>query len=175
MTHRERLLSAMFRLNIASLRKAASFVFSKPHFRDVRWAGVFGSFAVGSQTKSSIVDVIVILMPQCEKINSHPLSLEDELFRVWGRKLRIKYIKNGELRDLYSVKALLCSRTLAGSNQDHEVVRLRNEARNILDFGLAKFTAVLDKVQWTRSLVEGITIEACKYSAAFLHLLTIIN
>jgi predicted nucleotidyltransferase len=161
------------RLNIASLRKAASFVFSKPHFRDVRWAGVFGSFAVGSQTKSSLVDpdVIVILMPQCEKINSHPLSLEDELFRVWGRKPRIKYIKNGGIRDLYSVKALLCSRALAGSNQDHEVVRLRNEARNILDFGLARFTAVLHlhKVQWTRSLVEGITI------AAFLHLLTIIN
>ncbi|KAN0074251.1 hypothetical protein V8E54_008188 [Elaphomyces granulatus] len=150
----------MFRsLNIESLRKAASSVFSKPNFHNVRWAGVFGLFAVGSQTKSSNVDVIVILMPHCEQINSHPLSLEDELFRVWGRKPRIRYIRKGEFWHLTSVQALLCSRTLAGSDQDDEVVRLRNEARNILDSGLAKFTAVLDIVQWTRSLVEGITIE----------------
>ena len=126
----QRLLSAMFRsLNTESLRKAASSVFSKPNFRNVRWAGVFGLFAVGSQTKSSNVDVIVILMPHCEQINSHPLSLEDELFRVWGRKPRIQYIRKGEFWHLTSVKALLCSRTLAGSDQDDEVVRLRNEAR----------------------------------------------
>ena len=166
----------MFRsLNIESLRKAASSVFSKPNFRNVRWAGVFGLFAVGSQTKSSNVDVIVILMPHCEHIDSYPLSLEDELFRVWGRQPRIQYIRKGEFWHLTSVQALLCSRTLAGSDQDDEVVRLRNEARDILDSGLAKFTEVLDMVQSTRSLVEGITIEVCNYSAAFLRLLIIIN
>ena len=121
------------------------------------------------------MDVVVIEIPHSEKIDIPPLYLEDERLRVRGRKSDITYITKSELRGYNSMEALLCSRTLAGSDQDDEVVRLRNEARNILDSGLAKFTAVLDIVQWTRSLVEGITIEACNYSAAFLRLLTIIN
>jgi hypothetical protein len=95
------------------------------------------------------------------------LPLEDELFRVWRRTPWITYIRNGEPRGFISVEGLLLSRTLTGSDQDDEVAR--NEARDILDFGLAKFTAASDMMQRTLSLVEGITIEACNCSAAFLY------
>ena len=94
-------------------------------------------------------------------------SLRDELFKVWGRKPDITYITESELRGYISLHALLCSRTLAGSDQDDAVVRLRNEAWDTLDFAFAKFTAILDMIRETRSLVEAITIEACNYSAAF--------
>ena len=90
------------------------------------------------------------------------LYLKDELLRLWT------YITESELRGHISVEALLCSRTLAGSDQDDEVVRLRNEAWDILVSVLAKFTAILDMIRETQSLVEGITIEACTYSAEFL-------
>jgi hypothetical protein len=78
----------------------------------------------------TITAVVVIKIPHSEKINIPPLYLEDELLRVWGRKPDITYIKEGELNfDL--MDALLCSRTLAGSDQDDTVVRLRDEALDI--------------------------------------------
>jgi len=113
------------------------------------------------------VDVIVIEIPHSEKIDIPPLYLEDELLRVWGRKPDITYITKSELRGYNSMEALLCSRTLAGSDQGDEVVQLRNEAWDILVSGLDKFTAILDMIRETRSLVEAITNEACNYSAAF--------
>ncbi|KAN0072615.1 hypothetical protein V8E54_009544 [Elaphomyces granulatus] len=94
----------MVRLKVASMRTAASPVFSKPDFCDVRWAGVFGSFAKGTQTRSS------------------------------------------------RVRCYVRSHTIAGSDEDDEVVRLRNEARGILDFGLARFTTVLGMILRTQSL-----------------------
>jgi hypothetical protein len=36
---------------------------------DVRWAGVFGSFAEGTQNDYSRVDVVVIKIPHSEKIS----------------------------------------------------------------------------------------------------------
>ena len=155
--------------DFASLQTAASPVFSKANFRDVRWAGVFGSFAQGIQDDSSIVEVIVIEIPHSEKINIPPLFLEDELRRVWGRKLEtITYITKSGFEDNYhSMEALLRSRTLIGSDQDDAVVRLRNEGWDILVSGHAKFTAILGMIRETRSLVEAIPIGACNYSAAF--------
>jgi predicted nucleotidyltransferase len=154
--------------DLASLRTAASPVFSKANFRDVRWAGVFGSFALGTQDDSSIVEVIVIETSHSEKIDIPPLHLKRELFKVWGRKVDITYIKEGKFVGYTSVEALLRSHTLTGSDQDDEVVRLRDEAWCILVSGLDKFTAILGMIRETQSLVEGITIEACNYSAAFL-------
>jgi hypothetical protein len=43
---------------LSSLRAAAAPVFSKPDFSDIRWVGVFGSFARGTQTDSSDIDVL---------------------------------------------------------------------------------------------------------------------
>jgi predicted nucleotidyltransferase len=160
----------MVQLNMSSLRAAAAPVFSKPDFRTtVRWAGVFGSFANGIQTRSSRVRVVVISTPDSEKISNSRLSLRAELSRVWGRQLNITFISDGQLLNLIEVQAVLCSRTLARSDQDDEVVRLRNEARDILDSGLAKFKEILAMIQRAQSLVQGLEIEACNYSTAFLH------
>jgi predicted nucleotidyltransferase len=153
--------------DFASLRTAASPVFSKANFRDVRWAGVFGSFARGTQNDSSRVDVVVIEIPHSETINKPLVVLKDELLRVWGRNPNITYITKSELRGYHSVEALLCSRTIAGSDQDDAVVRLRKEALGILVSGRAKFTTILNSIQETRSLVEAIAMEACNYSVAF--------
>jgi predicted nucleotidyltransferase len=151
--------------DLATLRTAASTVFSKPNFHHIEWAGVFGPFSKGTQTDESDVHVIVIEMPR--KFYCPQLSLEDELYKVWGRKADITYIRDGELRGYFTIRALLCSRTLTGSDQDHEVVRLRNEAREILDWGFAKFPTIVSMIRKTQSLVERTTSEACNSSAAF--------
>ena len=80
----------------------------------------------------------------------------------------LSYIINGEFRVFTAVEGLLFPHTLIGSDQDDEVVRLRIEAKDILDFGLARLTAASDMMQKTLSLVEGITFEACNCSAVFL-------
>ena len=65
--------------DLATLRTAASPVFLKPSF-------VSGPFAQlqGTQTDESDVAVIVIEMPK--KFYCPLLSLEDEIYKVWGRK-----------------------------------------------------------------------------------------
>jgi hypothetical protein len=115
--------------------------------------------------------VIVIFRPYSDKIDGHPLRLGNELSRVWERNVRMTYVFNGKLNNLTSVKAMLCSRTLAGSDEDDEVVRLRDEGRDILDSGLVKYAAVVDMFRRSQSLVQGLKIEACNYFAAFLQIM----
>jgi len=80
--------------DLVTLRTTASPVFPKPSFHHIVWAGVSGPFTQGTQTDESDVDVIVIEMP---KFYCPLLSLEDELYTVWGRKPDITYIRDGEL------------------------------------------------------------------------------
>jgi hypothetical protein len=65
--------------DLATLRTAAaaSPVFSGPDFCDIRWAGVFGPFARGTQNEYSEVDVVVIEIPPSDLQGQQPL-LEDE-------------------------------------------------------------------------------------------------
>jgi predicted nucleotidyltransferase len=147
--------------NIASLRDTSSSVFSNQNFHNIGWAGVFGSFAPGTQTDLSDVDVVVIKKPRSETVRIPPLYLEDELPRVWGRKVDIVYITGNEFRGYISVEALLCSCTLIRSDKDDEVIQLRSNARSILDSGFAKFTAILNMIRKTQSIVSGNIIEAC--------------
>ena len=71
--------------------------------------------------------MVVIEIPHSETINSPPLFLEDELLRVWGRIPDITYITESEIEGYTSMETL-CSYTIAGSDQDDEVVRLREKA-----------------------------------------------
>jgi len=152
--------------DLETLRTAASPVFSNPSFHHIIWAGVSGPFAKGTQVDDrDEVTVIVIEMPK--KFYCPQLYLEDGLYRVWGRKLDIIYIRDGELRLFVTLEALLCSRTLTGSDQCHEVVRLRNEARDILDWSYDKFQTIVSMIQKTQLLVKPTTSEACNFSAAF--------
>jgi hypothetical protein len=56
----------------------------------------------------------------------------------------VVYTTGEEFRGYISVEAPLCSRTLFGSDEDDEVIRLRNQAKDILETGYAKFSTILD-------------------------------
>ena len=147
---------------LSSLRAAAAPVFSKPDFSDVRWVGVFGSFARETQTDSSDVDVLVFQDPaKCVPDSLDPLFLEEELPKVWRRDVDVVYTTGKEFRGYISVEALLCSRTLFGSDEDDEVIRLRNQAKDILETGYAKFSTILDAIRKTQKKVTGVTVEVC--------------
>jgi predicted nucleotidyltransferase len=147
---------------LSLLRAAAAPVFSKPDFSDVRWAGVFGSFARETQTDSSDVDVIVLQDPAKRVPRSlNPLFLEKELPKVWRRDVDVVYTTGEEFRGYISVEALLCSRTLFGSDEDDEVIQLRNQAKDILETGYAKFSTILDAIRKTQMKVIGVTVEVC--------------
>jgi predicted nucleotidyltransferase len=147
---------------LSSLRAAAAPVFSKPDFSDVRWAGVFGSFARGTQTDSSDIDVFVFRDPAKRVSHSlNPLFLEEELPKVWRRDVDVVYTTGEEFRGYISVEAPLCSRTLFGSDEDDEVIRLRNQAKDILETGYAKFSTILGAIRKTQKKVTGVTVEVC--------------
>jgi len=147
---------------LSSLRAAAAPVFSKPDFSDVRWAGVFGSFAREAQTDSSDIDVLVFRGPPAKRVSHslNPLFLEEELPKVWRRDVDIVYTTGEEFRGYISVEAPLCSRTLFGSDEDDEVMRLRGQAKDILETGYAKFSTILDAIRKTQN-VTGVTVEVC--------------
>jgi hypothetical protein len=52
------------------------------------------------------------------RYNGYHYYLEEELHRAWGRKPDIVYIAEGKIRGYLGIEALLCSRTLTGSDQD---------------------------------------------------------
>jgi predicted nucleotidyltransferase len=148
---------------LSSLRAAAAPVFSEPDFSDIRWVGVFGSFARGTQTDSSDIDILVFEDPSsnCVSHSLVPLFLEEELPKVWRRDIDIIYTTDKEFRGYISVEALLCSRTLFGSDEDDEVIRLRNKAKDILETGYAKFSTILDAIRKIQKKVTGVTVEVC--------------
>ena len=148
----------MIASDIASLR-ASSSVFLKHDFYYVKWAGVFGSFARETQTESSDVDVVVIQEPRYRNgpVPPDTLHLEDALSEVWGRKVDVIYIDQGEeLRGYITIEALLCSRTLFGSDQDDEVVYLRQIARDVLGSGFTIFSGIISMIRKTQSMVSKV-------------------
>jgi predicted nucleotidyltransferase len=108
-----------------------------------------GSFARETQTDSSDVDVLVFRDPPAKRISHslNPLFLEEELPKVWRRDVDVVYTTGEEFRGYILVEALLCSRTLFGSDEDDEVIRLRNQAKDILETGYAKFSTILDAIR----------------------------
>jgi predicted nucleotidyltransferase len=146
--------------DISALRKSAATALSQKDFQQIIWAGVFGSFATGKQTENSDVDVVVTQKPDDPAVNIPPdtLHLEDELPRIWGRKVDIVYITRGEeLRGYISIESLLCSQSLYGSDQDPVVIQLRKDAKNVLDLGFNHFTNILADIRRTQALVAGIS------------------
>ena len=146
--------------NIASLR-ASSSLFLKQDFRNVKWAGVFGSFARETQTDSSDVDVVVIQEPRDYSCDIPPETrhLEDALPEVWGRKVDVVHIEGLEIRGYVSIEALLGSRTIFGSDQGDEIVQLRAIAKGVLDSGIAKFTKILSRIRRIQSILANANLE----------------
>lgn len=150
--------------NISSLRSAASPVFSNDGFRNVLWAGVFGSFSRGEQKESSDVDVVVVWDP-AHKYGWHPhddwfsLELQQELKRVWGREVDVIDIRRGRLGMFIDVEALLTSRTLYGSEMNEHVIKARRDALEVVDNGIAVFADASKKIRETRAMIEGKSFE----------------
>lgn len=150
--------------SISSLRNAALPVFSNDGFRNVLWAGVFGSFSRGEQKDSSDVDVVVVWDP-AHKYGWQPhddfyyLELQQELERVWGRGVDVIDIRRGRLEMFVDVEALLTSRTLHGSEKNEHVIRARKEALEIVDNGIAAFEDASKKIIETRAMIEGKSFE----------------
>lgn len=106
------------------LRALSATTFAKDEFRDVKWAGVFGSFTRGTQTEKSDVDIVIRRKKLKEK--PQPLwFLEELLPKVWNRSVDIIYVRNPwddfKYDGYVSIEALLCSRTIYGSSRDEEV------------------------------------------------------
>lgn len=150
--------------NISSLRSTALSVFSNDGFRNILWAGVFGSFSRGEQTESSDVDVVVVWDP-AHKYGWQPhddyfyLELKEELERAWARKVDVIDIRRGRLDTFIDVEALLTSRTLYGSENNEHVIKARKDALEVVEDGIAIFTDACKKIRETRAMVEGKNIE----------------
>lgn len=159
--------------SIATLRESATSVFSNKGYRNVVWAGAFGSFACSEQDESSDVKVVVVWNP-AKEIGWHPLNdifpldLDEELTKAFGRDVDVKNIGRAQIRSFNDVEALLSSRTLYGSEQDRSVVKLRKGARHILESGINLFEGVFKKIDEARIAAGKINFEVCSNIACFL-------
>lgn len=147
--------------DIESLRAASAATFAKHDFRDVRWVGVFGSFARGTQKTESDVDIVVYRKSSDEPSPPDRLHLEDVLPRVWNRSVDIVYIEDFEFRGYVPVESLLCSQTIYGSARDEELRQLRRKASDTLTSGQKYFSKILKMIKEAQSTVEGVSEEAC--------------
>lgn len=99
--------------DVESLRTLSAATFAGRDFRNVRWAGVFGSLACGKQTDRSDVHVIVYRKRADKERSLNPDFLEDVLPRAWNRAVDVVYVKDTEAGFQYqgyvAIEALLCS------------------------------------------------------------------
>lgn len=150
--------------SISTLRNAAAPVFAKEGFRNIAWAGVFGSFARGEQKDSSDVDVIVVWDP-AHKVGWYPpnnifwLDIAEELEKVWGREVDVIDIRRGRIRTYVDVEALLSSRTLHGSETNPHVVKARRDASEVLETGFTLYGDISIKIKGTRASITGKSFE----------------
>ncbi|KAF3481042.1 uncharacterized protein GIQ15_03801 [Arthroderma uncinatum] len=124
----------------------------------VRWAGIFGSFAVGEQSETSDVDVVVVHDPDDTRSKHPPViwCLEDVLSEAWRREVDIVHITLGEdLRGYIAIESLLCSRTLYGSDTDPVIAQLLQRARDILNQGVTHFNNILSDIEKIKAMVSG--------------------
>ena len=112
----------------------------------MKWVGVFGSFARGTQTDQSDVDIVI----HRQKLKEKPRPvwfLEELLPQVWNRSVDIIYARNFFREFQYgcyvTIESLLCSQTIYGSAQDEEVIQLRRKASRILGTAEKRFNDIL--------------------------------
>ena len=154
--------------DIQTLRITSNPIFAHQGLSHIIWAGVFGSFARDSHTNRSDVDVIVIHDPDKKIDRQCHIYIHDELPMVWGRKVSIVTIEDNELRGYVSVEALLCARTIYGSDQDDGVLQLKRNAREILENGFTKFTQSVDMIKKTKDEVSDLSEEVRYFPTCIL-------
>lgn len=143
---------------IASLRKAATSVLSNPGYKNAVWAGLTGPIAYGEQDESDDeVDVMVVWDPAyetgwCPHNDPNVPDLDDDLRKALGCYVYVRDFGRGDMQSINTLQALLASRTLYGSEKDEVIVKLRKEAREILENGITLFQDVCKKIEETKAL-----------------------
>ena len=151
-------------IHIPELQKAAIPVFSNPGFRNIVWAGVFGSVSRDQQIETSDVDVVIVWHPGRHHGWDPPgdyfcQDLEKELEKCWTREVDVVEIQECGIARYIDAEALLCSRTLYGSGSNKHVVRARKNALEFLENGIRFFAYLADKMVETKMLVKGKSFE----------------
>ncbi|KAH7308636.1 hypothetical protein B0I35DRAFT_515719 [Stachybotrys elegans] len=147
--------------NLEALKTAAASDLAHPDFRNIRWAGIFGSFSRGTATESSDVDVVVIEAPYDWSVTKQ--LLEDVLPVAWSRSVDVIHISEGQtdFRGYIQLESLLASRTIF--LRDHaardEVSRLRTLAKQTVDKGQALYSGVASRIDAVRRLVDQVSLQ----------------
>ncbi|KAI9707685.1 MAG: hypothetical protein M1836_000647 [Candelina mexicana] len=150
---------------IPHLRESAAAYFAKQNFERVVWLGVYGSFARNEQTEESEVNLVgVTTKAQGEGKSYETTYLGEELVNVWGRKVVVHYIQGNTLELLHDVTALLTSRTIFGSEEASHVIKLRNDAMDMVLNGQAMFSQLSSDIQSTRALAISGDFENFQHS-----------
>lgn len=115
----------------------------------VAWAGVFGSFARGSQTDASDVDLFVGLVPHATNDDVYYArgDVLAQLEEAMGRKVDCFFLRHGQPLPLVLCRALLHAKTTHGS----EAWLTDNSTRaNVL------FAATIVKVQTLVAMMQAL-------------------
>lgn len=146
------------------MRSASTPILTKSDFRDVCWAGAFGSFARGKQSDRSDIDVVAWQKSALEskvvaEIYLFPAFVEDELPRAWNRDVDVVYVQDDDFRGYTAIESVLCSQTLYGSARDAEGLNLRRAALRILDEGRDQYAEVVDLINQVQAILNDVCLE----------------
>lgn len=139
-------------------------------FKSLVWVGVHGNFAYSKEDEPSSardhedVDIVAVWDPETygnwysPYVDRHT-RLEEKLLQAWQREIYLLDITEGELGDDTHTDAILCSRTIYGSAQNQLVVKLRMEARAIVDQEHYIYSRVSRKIREVQGLVAKTRVE----------------
>lgn len=155
---------------IAELCETASSIFSMQDFKSLRWVGVHGNLAYSKEDEPSSerdhddVDIVAVWDPETYRtwhsasVDRHT-RLEEKLGQAWQREIYLLDITEGKLGDNTHTDAILCSRTIYGSAQDRLVVKLRMDARAIVDQERYIYYRVSQKIREVQTLLAKTRVE----------------
>ncbi|OAL62597.1 hypothetical protein A7C99_4978 [Trichophyton rubrum] len=140
--------------DLSILKAAATSVLSQETPR-VRWAGVFGDFAVGAENDYSVVDVIILYDSDKVGHNRWPPQLRDldKILPVaWGRNAVVEELTIKKVPHFWCIVQFLQSRVIFGSDDDPIVMQKLCSDSRLRQTVLERIMAVLDTID--RDLVN---------------------
>lgn len=128
----------------------------------VRWAGVFGDFAVGAENDYSVVDVIILYDSDKVGRNRWPPQLRglDEILPVaWGRDAVVEEFTIKKVPHFWCIVQFLRSRVIFGSDDDPIVMQVRQEWLDILVNGAVHFKSLIRDINDITTTIQGKSLE----------------
>ncbi|EGD85247.2 hypothetical protein H112_08978 [Trichophyton rubrum D6] len=143
--------------DLSILKAAATSVLSQETPR-VRWAGVFGDFAVGAENDYSVVDVIILYDSDKVGHNRWPPQLRDldKILPVaWGRNAVVEELTIKKVPHFWCIVQFLQSRVIFGSDDDPIVMQVRQEWLDILVNGAMHFKSLIRDINDITTTIQG--------------------